>query len=88
MNVTEKKYSELYLNVLERNNYEIRMGGWWSPSNCQARHKIAIIIPYRDRIDHLITLLSYLHPILQRQQLEYKIYVTEQVTILNKSELF
>lgn len=41
--------------------------------------KIAIIIPYRDREDHLITLLSYLHPILQRQQLDYRIYVTEQV---------
>jgi hypothetical protein len=44
--------------------------------------QIAIIIPYRDRHEHLITLLYYLHPILQRQQLDYKIYVTEQVTFI------
>ncbi|KAK8380698.1 hypothetical protein O3P69_007966 [Scylla paramamosain] len=58
-------------------------GGSWSPvqdpSNpCLPRHKVAVVLPYRDRLHHLIILLSWLHPILRRQQLEYSIYVAEQ----------
>ncbi|KAK2145156.1 hypothetical protein LSH36_698g00029, partial [Paralvinella palmiformis] len=63
-------------------NPEIQPGGAWSPRRCVARHRVAIIIPYRDREQHLITLLYYLHPVLQRQQLDYRIYVVEQVSIL------
>ena len=66
----------------------VRSGGRWAPhwdknekSSCQARHKVAIIIPYRDRLHHLIILLSWLHPILRRQQLDYIIYVAEQVCL-------
>ncbi len=33
---------------------------------------------YRDRADHLQIFLHHLHPILQRQQLEYRIFVIEQ----------
>ena len=53
----------------------------WTWFNFDVFHwcQIAIIIPYRDRRNHLITLLSYLHPLLQRQQLDYRIFVTEQV---------
>lgn len=40
---------------------------------------MAIIIPYRDRFEQLITLLYYLHQILQRQELNYQIFVSEQV---------
>lgn len=40
---------------------------------------MAIIIPYRDRFEHLVTLLYYLHPILQRQELDYKIFLSEQL---------
>ncbi|KAK2186027.1 hypothetical protein NP493_216g03032 [Ridgeia piscesae] len=43
---------------------------------------VAVIIPYRDREDHLILLLSQLHPVLQRQQLDYRIFVVEQVNRL------
>ncbi|XP_074603249.1 beta-1,4-N-acetylgalactosaminyltransferase bre-4-like isoform X2 [Brevipalpus obovatus] len=53
-------------------------GGAWEPNQCRARHKVAIIIPYRDRKDHLHALLHHLHPILQRQQISYRIYVVEQ----------
>lgn len=59
-------------------NPEVKPGGKWHPSKCKARHKVAIIIPYRDRLHHLIILLAHLHPILQRQQLHYTIYVVEQ----------
>ncbi|TWW54887.1 Beta-1,4-galactosyltransferase 1 [Takifugu flavidus] len=40
--------------------------------------KVAIIIPYRNRHEHLKHLLFYLHPMLVRQQLDYGIYVINQ----------
>ena len=33
---------------------------------------------YRDREDHLQVFLHHLHPILQRQQLDYRIFIVEQ----------
>ncbi|KAK3590896.1 hypothetical protein CHS0354_020873 [Potamilus streckersoni] len=52
-------------------------GGRYAPPYCQAREKTAIIIPYRDRKEHLDILVRHLHTVLQRQQLEYGIYVVE-----------
>lgn len=57
-------------------------GGASRPDACTARHKVAVVVPYRDRQTHLIQLLSHLHPMLQRQQLDYRIYVVEQVRSL------
>ncbi|RWS07990.1 beta-1:4-N-acetylgalactosaminyltransferase bre-4-like protein, partial [Dinothrombium tinctorium] len=57
---------------------QVLFGGHWEPLDCYSRHRVAIIIPYRDRREHLFLLLYHLHPILQRQLLEYKIYVIEQ----------
>lgn len=37
------------------------------------------MIPYRDRRQHLLALLHYLHPMLQVQQLNYIVFVVEQV---------
>uniref|UniRef100_A0A914DZJ8 Beta-1,4-N-acetylgalactosaminyltransferase n=1 Tax=Acrobeloides nanus TaxID=290746 RepID=A0A914DZJ8_9BILA len=53
-------------------------GGHWKPAHCQARHKVAIIIPYRDRQSHLIRLLDFLVPMLKKQLLDYRFIVTEQ----------
>ncbi|VVC36779.1 Hypothetical protein CINCED_3A013088 [Cinara cedri] len=55
-------------------------GGSWAPEDCKARHSVCIIIPYRDRKDHLWTLLYRLIPVLKRQQLDFKIFVVEQVS--------
>jgi hypothetical protein len=57
---------------------EIEIGGRFRPKECIARHKVAIIIPYRDREEHLKILLRNIHPMLERQQLDYGIYVVEQ----------
>ena len=54
-------------------------GGMHEPATCQALHKVAIILPYRNREAQLKMFLSYMHPILQRQELEDGIYVVEQV---------
>lgn len=61
------------------NNPELLPGGVGRPHDCVARHKVVVILPYRDREMHLAILLSHLHPILQRQQLDYRIVVVEQV---------
>ncbi|CAH1225383.1 B4GALT2 [Branchiostoma lanceolatum] len=66
------------MNETTRENLDVRLGGKWRPPNCTARQKVAIVIPFRDREEHLQQLLSHLHPILQRQQLDYGVYVVEQ----------
>ncbi|XP_063082710.1 beta-1,4-galactosyltransferase 1 [Cavia porcellus] len=66
------------LELLAKQNPEIRMGGRYTPKDCISPHKVAIIIPFRNRQEHLKYWLYYLHPILQRQQLDYGIYVINQ----------
>ncbi|XP_072526020.1 beta-1,4-galactosyltransferase 1 [Salminus brasiliensis] len=53
-------------------------GGRYTPRDCVSLQKVALIIPYRHREDHLKYWLFYLHPILQRQQLDYGVYVIQQ----------
>ena len=65
---------------LEVENVNNSPGGRHFPAvNCQPRNKVAILIPYRNRDRELRVLLHHLHPILQRQQLSYGIFVIEQV---------
>ena len=47
----------------------IKPGGRYQPENCTSRHRVAIIVPYRDRADHLRVFLFKLHSLLPRQQL-------------------
>lgn len=65
---------------LELMHPELRPGGEWLPSDCVPRQRVAVIIPFRDREEHLCSLLSVLHPMLQRQLLHYSIFVIEQVS--------
>ncbi|KAL4227918.1 Beta-1 [Mactra antiquata] len=55
----------------------IAEGGVFKPEVCSPRERTAIIIPYRNRENHLKVLLSHLHEVLQRQMIEYGIYVIE-----------
>jgi len=70
-------------------NPSILIGGFYEPPDCVARSRVAIIIPHRARELHLRALLWHIHPILQRQQLAYKIYVVHQAGELafNKAKL-
>ncbi|XP_071115181.1 beta-1,4-N-acetylgalactosaminyltransferase bre-4-like [Haliotis cracherodii] len=74
---------------LERRFAELKPGGRFTPPDCKSRHRVAIIVAYRDRESHLKVLLNNLHPMLQRQQLDYGIYVVEQALpgIFNKAML-
>ncbi|XP_057290059.1 beta-1,4-N-acetylgalactosaminyltransferase bre-4-like [Hydractinia symbiolongicarpus] len=56
----------------------VNNGGWWSPVDCHEKQQTAIVIPFRDREEHLAILLRQLHPILYRNNLHYRIFVIEQ----------
>ncbi|XP_063814955.1 beta-1,4-galactosyltransferase 5 [Pseudophryne corroboree] len=56
----------------------IRMGGHWKPTDCIPRWKVAILIPFRNRHEHLPLLFKHLIPMLQRQRLQFAFYVIEQ----------
>lgn len=59
-------------------SFGLQEGGRYKPPDCVARQKVAIIIPFRNRHEHLKHWLFYLHPILMRQQLDYGVYVINQ----------
>ena len=42
-----------------------------------SKYKMAIIVPFRDRPDHLRIFLNNMHPYLMRQRLHYKIFLVE-----------
>ena len=65
---------------LEKNQKDLQPGGRFSPRNCVALYRVAVIVPYRDRDAHLRVFLNHMHPILQRQQLDYGIFIIEQVS--------
>ncbi|XP_044195971.1 beta-1,4-galactosyltransferase 1-like [Thunnus albacares] len=67
----------------------LQEGGRYKPPDCISRHKVAIIIPFRNRHEHLKHWLYYLHPILTRQQLDYGVYVINQAGdgVFNRAKL-
>jgi hypothetical protein len=67
------------LDDLKNTIKNLEPGGFYKPKSCLQREKLAIIIPYRDRITNLKLLLKYLHPLLQRQERYYRIILIEQV---------
>ncbi|XP_052500554.1 beta-1,4-galactosyltransferase 1 [Budorcas taxicolor] len=77
------------LKLVEQQNPKVKLGGRYSPIDCISPHKVAIIIPFRNRQEHLKYWLYYLHPILQRQQLDYGIYVINQAgeSMFNRAKL-
>jgi N-terminal region of glycosyl transferase group 7 len=64
----------------------LEIGGRYEPSECRSRHKVAIVVPYRDREDHLTVFLRYLHPFLMRQQLNYVVIIVEQSGMYMRSK--
>ena len=58
----------------------VQLGGRYEPAECQSRNKVAIVVPFRDRVKHLRIFLRHIHSFLQRQQLAYAIFVIEQST--------
>jgi len=57
----------------------VENGGRGKPSHCISRHRVGIIIPFRNRESQLRTFLLNIHPFLHIQELDYGIFVIEQV---------
>lgn len=66
--------------TLKNNHDDLLYGGEFEPTSCKSLQKLGIIIPYRNREEHLKLLLNHLHYILKKQQLHYKIFVVEQTS--------
>ncbi|XP_055694316.1 beta-1,4-N-acetylgalactosaminyltransferase bre-4 isoform X2 [Lutzomyia longipalpis] len=68
---------------------KLKPGGWYRPTECNAKDHVAIVVPFRDREPHLPIFLKNLHPFLQRQQVNYGIFVVEQTTgnLFNRAAL-
>ena len=56
----------------------INEGGWHMPTGCYTASHTAILIPFRNREQHLPVLMRQLHSVLRRRQIHYRIFVIEQ----------
>ncbi|XP_036406960.1 beta-1,4-galactosyltransferase 1 [Megalops cyprinoides] len=81
--------SPVTLDLVKEENPGLEEGGRYKPKDCVALQKVAIIIPFRKRDEHLKYWLYYLHPILQRQQLDYGVYIIAQdgEEVFNRAKL-
>ncbi|XP_060052594.1 beta-1,4-galactosyltransferase 1-like [Erinaceus europaeus] len=77
------------LKQVETQNPQVALGGRYRPRNCTCPQKVAIVIPFRNREAHLSYWLHCLHPVLQRQQLDYGVYVITQAgeQLFNRAKL-
>ncbi|XP_048348620.1 beta-1,4-galactosyltransferase 4 [Sphaerodactylus townsendi] len=69
--------ASLTLEEVQKENPQVSKGRH-HPEDCLAQQRVAILIPHRNRERHLLYLLEHLHPFLQRQQLDYGIFVIHQ----------
>ncbi|XP_063708533.1 beta-1,4-N-acetylgalactosaminyltransferase bre-4 [Culicoides brevitarsis] len=59
---------------------KVLSGGRYHPKKCNSKHRVAIIVPYRDREHHLPIFLKNIHPFLMKQQIDYGIFIVEQTS--------
>ncbi|XP_032386365.1 beta-1,4-galactosyltransferase 2 [Etheostoma spectabile] len=71
--------SQMTMERVQKENPNVTNGGRYTPPDCRPRWKVAIIIPFRHRENHLKYWLHYLHPILRRQKIDYGIYIINQL---------
>ncbi|XP_075980533.1 beta-1,4-galactosyltransferase 4-like [Anticarsia gemmatalis] len=70
--------TRLPLEWVESQHYDVKPGGFHAPEHCRSQYRVAILVPYRDREKNLIIFLYYLHRLLKKLLLEYRIFVFEQ----------
>ncbi|XP_053252288.1 beta-1,4-galactosyltransferase 6 isoform X2 [Podarcis muralis] len=85
--------SEIGLDEIQKifsKDLDIEPGGHWRPKDCKPRWKVAILIPFRNRHEHLPIFFRHLIPVLQNQRLEFAFYVVEQTGTqpFNRAMLF
>ncbi|XP_075884645.1 beta-1,4-galactosyltransferase 5 [Nelusetta ayraudi] len=89
VNMTMVSLEEVERSLLEKEP-SIALGGYWKPRDCLPRWKVAILIPFRNRHEHLPILLRHLVPVLQKQRLQFAFYLIEQggTESFNRAMLF
>lgn len=65
---------------LKSKDYSLNLdeNGCYKPNDCIPEENLLVIVPFRNREQHLNILLNNLHPLLQKQKLSYCILVSEQ----------
>ncbi|XP_050049401.2 beta-1,4-N-acetylgalactosaminyltransferase bre-4-like isoform X1 [Dermacentor andersoni] len=66
------------LEAVEGEFPDVMTGGRFRPKECTSRHRLAILIPYRNREEHLKIFIYNIHRVLARQQIDYGVFVIEQ----------
>lgn len=79
LKVLKELPANVTLTVIKAENTAVEAGGQARPANCTARYKVALVVPYRNRLPQLVVFLKHMHPMLRRQELDYRIYVINQV---------
>uniref|UniRef100_A0A336LBW0 Beta-1,4-N-acetylgalactosaminyltransferase n=1 Tax=Culicoides sonorensis TaxID=179676 RepID=A0A336LBW0_CULSO len=67
-------------SVEKRLGPKLLPGGRYHPKKCNSKHRVAIIVPYRDREHHLPIFLKNIHPFLMKQQIDYGLFIVEQTS--------
>ncbi|VDM64476.1 unnamed protein product [Angiostrongylus costaricensis] len=76
------------MKEMEKKYQYLKPGGQYIPQDCKARSRIAVVVPYRDREEHLRILLNHMHSFLTKQKLDYSIIVVEPVDqTMNRAKL-
>ncbi|XP_066289489.1 beta-1,4-galactosyltransferase 5-like isoform X1 [Branchiostoma lanceolatum] len=88
VNMTEVNLTTVMKEILQEG--PIKPGGHWTPTDCKAKYKVAILVPYRNREEHIPILYRHLIPMLRRQKLEFGFYFIEQAGTnpFNRAMLF
>ena len=67
LNLQNRSLNDLR-RVLKVKQRHLNLGGRWKPPYCISRHRVAIVVPYRDRQNNLELFLQHMHPFLAKQQ--------------------
>lgn len=87
MNKAKKSLNLINLTITqvetELSYLSLNYGGKWSPNpEHSLKSKVAVIVPYRDRIKNLHIFLLYMHKYLTNQNIDYGIYLVEPLEYL------
>jgi len=78
----DHQYQQPQLRTGKAESYQTRPGGRSIPAWCIPRHRVAVIVSFRARDQHLTSFISHLHPFLRSQLLDFIIVVVEQVCLI------
>lgn len=67
------------LNSLESIKSNVKITDKSATSIINEKHKLAIVIPFRDRFDELLTFVPHISKFLNLKSINYKIYILNQI---------